>query len=175
MHITIRSLLMISLLAVLTVTEPSFAYAAEPLNLDDVAPDWTLYRPGGKSLNFYDHAQDRVSVVLFWATWCPYCRALMPKLEELAQQYKGRPVRFYALNIWEDSDPVAHMAKKGYSFDLLLEAELVADAYGVRGTPGLLVVDQDHRVLYTRIKGSSESDAKRNVALAVESALPPRQ
>src|SRR3546814_9228256 len=29
----------------------------------------------------------RPTVVLFWATWCPYCKALMPHLQSMLDEY----------------------------------------------------------------------------------------
>lgn len=33
---------------------------------------------------------DKLVIVDFWATWCPYCRRLMPIFEELSREYSGR-------------------------------------------------------------------------------------
>lgn len=150
------------------------AVAGEPLAVGDRAPDWRLQRPSGETVNFYADAGNGPAVVLFWATWCPYCRALMPHLQDLAERYAGKPVRFYALNVWEDGDPVAHMAERGYTFDLLLEADAVAEAWGVQGTPGLLVVDGERRVRYTRTSGTAAPAAEAAVADALEAALADR-
>ena len=30
------------------------------------------------------------SIVFFWATWCVYCRQLMPVFDELSRQFSGR-------------------------------------------------------------------------------------
>lgn len=60
---------------------------------------------------------DGVAVLDFWAPWCAPCRALMPILEDLAEEYRGR-VRFLKLNV--DLDPER------------------AVAWGVRGVPTIV-------------------------------------
>jgi uncharacterized protein (TIGR03435 family) len=39
----------------------------------------------------------RATVLEFWATWCPACREAIPHLNELAEQFKGRPIDFLSL------------------------------------------------------------------------------
>jgi len=131
--------------------------------VEDSVPDWTLHDAEGHLVNFYEHSAGRPAVVLFWATWCPYCRALMPHLEKLREEFSDRGVLFYALNIWEDGDPVAYLREGGYGFNLMLEADGVAADYGVKGTPGLLLVDADRRVAYVRKSGSSPQRVERDL------------
>src|SRR5579872_6550514 len=39
----------------------------------------------------------RATVLEFWATWCPPCREAIPHLNELAEQFKDRPIDFLSL------------------------------------------------------------------------------
>lgn len=144
---------------------------AGAIGVGDSAPDWVLESPAGEAVRFYQDSEDGVSVVLFWATWCPYCRTLMPHVQKIADEFRNRPVRFYALNVWEDGEPAAHMRKHGFTFLLLLNAEPVADAYGVRGTPGLFVMDQWHRIRYVRSSGEDDLDAEIALREAISGAL----
>ncbi len=41
---------------------------------------------------------DRLVVVDFWATWCPYCRRLMPIFDELSKEYSAK-MRFAKLDV----------------------------------------------------------------------------
>ena len=41
-------------------------------------------------------------LVDFWAPWCGPCLEMNPILAELAREYKGRPVKFGALNVSEN-------------------------------------------------------------------------
>lgn len=145
---------------------PVFAFG-----LGEMVSDWTLSDSSGEKLNYYQNSEGKVSVLLFWATWCPYCRSLMPHLQEVANVHKDKPIRFYALNIWEEDDPVSYMKDRGFTFKLLLAAEVVADKYDVRGTPGLFVVDKDHRVLYKRLSGMDDFEVKLLVNEAIHEAM----
>ena len=135
-------------------------WGARAAGVGDLAPDWSLKSPTGEPVQFYADSKDKVSVVLFWATWCPFCRKLMPHIQIVADEFRDQPVRFYALDVWEDADPVAHMKKHGFTFSLLLAAEPAADAYGVKGTPGLFVVDRKHTIRYMRVSGEDDLDAE---------------
>lgn len=142
-------------------------YAGPKLAVGDQAPDWILANQAHENISYYHDSADQKTVLLFWATWCPYCAALMPELEKLRAELDDPNIKFYALNIWEDSDPQSYMEKSGFGFTLILDADNVAKRYGVSGTPGLFVVDADKKILYVREKGGDPED----VTAAVKQAL----
>lgn len=144
------------------------------LGVGDAAPDWALRKPpGAGQIQYHSDSNGQVSVLLFWATWCPFCRTLMPHIQTIADEFRDQPVRFYALNVWEDADPVAYLEEHGFNFVLLLDAEQVAGAYGVRGTPGLFVVDQQHRVRYLRVSGEDDMDVEIALRETIAAAISP--
>ena len=119
-------------LAVLLLALAATTQAAEPFK---------LRTPSGSVVEFTGKSQAPATVLLFWASWCPYCKALMPHLQSVVYQH-GDDVQLYAISIADDGDPAAYLAELGYDWPLLLEGDAVAQQYGVRGTPGLVVVDR---------------------------------
>lgn len=87
------------------------------------------------------------TIVLFWASWCPFCKALMPHLQSIIDEYSYE-VRVLALSIREDKDPVEFLQEYGYQFLLIPEAEEIAESWGVKGTPGLYLADRSGRVIF---------------------------
>ncbi|MDH5214278.1 MAG: TlpA family protein disulfide reductase [Gammaproteobacteria bacterium] len=116
------------------------------------APDWTLRAPDGRQVNLAQESKKQTTILFFWATWCPYCKALMPHLQSMRLEY-GNDIRILAINIKEDGDPVGFMESAGYDFTLLLDGDDVADLYEVMGTPGVFVVDAQQHIRFdlTRI------------------------
>jgi len=123
-----------------------------------IAPPFTVKDAAGNNVSLPSR-QPGVDVYLFWATWCPYCKALMPHLQSIQIEY-GDDVRVYALQIRDDEDPVAFMEEHGYSFILLPSADVVMEPYGVRSTPAVFLVDQNAAIqfnLYEMIFDDSEA------------------
>lgn len=89
--------------------------------------------------------QDGVGIYLFWASWCPYCKALMPHVQSIVDEY-GDAVTVYALDFRDKKDPSALIAENGYDFVVFDNADEVAESWGVHGTPGLFVIDQSGTV-----------------------------
>ena len=106
---------------------------------DVAAPAFTLPDAAGQQVTL-PRTHDGVDIYLFWASWCPYCKALMPHLQSMRVEY-GDDVTIYALNIRDEEMPELFMLKHGYDFILIPEADSVMELYGVRATPALFVVD----------------------------------
>ncbi len=161
------------LLLSVSLSQISLVHAEPPLTIGGTAPNWSLQTGAGETLDYYQESEDRVSVVLFWATWCPYCATLMPHLEVVYRKYRNKGLKFYAVDIYEDGkiDPIDYFEKKGFSFTLLLNGDDVASQYGVKGTPAVYVIGKDKKVVYKRPAGVSEVMVKQNVDLRIKQAL----
>lgn len=91
--------------------------------------------------------QEGIGIYLFWASWCPYCRALMPHLQSLEDEF-GDQVTIYALNFRDQKDPEDYLDEHGFQFVLLPAADEVAQSWEVHGTPGLFIVDGQGRIRF---------------------------
>ena len=60
------------------------------------APAFEIDEPDG-SLFKYPASLEGPTIILFWATWCPYCKALMPHLQS---KLDWRTQRFANVLIW---------------------------------------------------------------------------
>jgi thiol-disulfide isomerase/thioredoxin len=109
-------------------------------------PEFAAKTAAGKPFHYPADLQGP-TVILFWASWCPFCKALMPHLQSIIDEYNYE-VRVLALNIREDEDPVAFLEEYGYEFLLIPEAEEIAESWGVKGTPGLYLADQSGNVAF---------------------------
>ena len=111
-------------------------------------PGFEITTSGGEIFR-YPESLEGPTIILFWATWCPYCKALMPHLQSILDEY-GQGVRVVALNFKDDDDPAAYLAGRGYDFSLILHSEEVAKSWGVKATPGLFLADQSGRVVFSQ-------------------------
>jgi len=132
----------IALFLSLAVAQP--ALAIEPGTL---AADWTRQTVDGNTLTLSEQVQSRPQVLFFWASWCPFCKALMPHLQSIKLEY-GDEIDILSVNFREDGDPLAVLREGDYDFIMIPDADDVAELYDVYGTPGVLLVDGDRRIQF---------------------------
>ena len=138
---------MIGLLALFLFAVPALA--------QERAIAWEGIGANGQTLRFDPDHLKRPAVLLFWATWCPYCKALMPHVQKVYDEAGKANLDVYAIDIKDDGDPVAELRERGQTFTLVRDGDLIADQYGVKGTPSLLLVDARGNVIYRRVGGDA--------------------
>lgn len=90
-------------------------YAAKPLEraetgfqTSELAPDFTLQTPEGKSVSLSDF-RGKPLIINFWASWCPFCVDEMPLLERVAAE-SGTQLLF--INLQESKEVAKSFADK---------------------------------------------------------------
>jgi len=108
--------------------------------------DWTLNNLAGESITLSDY-KGRPTLLVFWATWCPYCKKLLPGIAELNEKYESKGLKVLAVNIREDWKPEVYWRNFGYKFDTVLDGDEVGKIYGVSGTPTVVFIAPSGKVL----------------------------
>jgi thiol-disulfide isomerase/thioredoxin len=121
----------------------------------DLALPWQATNFQGESVSFPEFVNGKPTVIIFWASWCNYCKAFMPYLKEIQDEFGADSIEIVAVNIKEadaeeDSDPDAYIKNTGITLTAIRDGEDIAAAYGVRFVPGLMVVDSSGIVAYRR-------------------------
>ncbi|MCL2458891.1 MAG: TlpA family protein disulfide reductase [Desulfobulbus sp.] len=85
-------------------------------------------------------------VLIFWASWCPSCRAEVPKINKLAEKYRARGMEFVAVNIgYNDSieRAAAFVRKTGMTYPTYFDgSSALAQKYQIQGVPMIIVADK---------------------------------
>src|SRR5690606_32006678 len=102
-----------------------FAPAPVGGTVGERAPDYrVLDLATGDSVYLRSHYDGYVTLVNIWATWCLPCRAEMPAMEEVYQDYRDRGFRIAAVSV--DAGSSAKVtdfgSELGLTFDLLHDA-----------------------------------------------------
>ncbi|MBS0123908.1 DsbE family thiol:disulfide interchange protein [Thetidibacter halocola] len=111
-----------------------------------------------------------VTLVNFWASWCPPCRAEHPKLLEMADQ----GIRIVGVNFKDqEGNARSYLADDGNPFLAVAfdPAGRTAIDWGVTGPPETFIVGGDGTVLFKFVGPLVGSDYEQRFVPALEQAL----
>jgi len=138
----------LSALIVVALATPLFAVGP-----GDTAPAWTGTDIATQAqVEFPEVLAGKPAVLVFWATWCPYCKAFMPYVKAIEADYRDQGVQIITFNTKERGrgDPAAYVASLDFPFIAIEAADKIGDSYDIPFIPGLLVVDGSGEVIYRR-------------------------
>ena len=115
------------------------------------APVFQLTDLNDKAVSLSDYKGKKAVMLLFWTTWCPYCRE---ELKTLNQEYAGlskNSIELLAINVGEPQYKVDNFAKsRNLTFEVLLDKDTtVADAYELMGVPTYFVINKAGQIVST--------------------------
>lgn len=123
------------------------------VNVGFLAPEFKLRTLSGVDAALSDY-RGKIVLINFWATWCGPCKAEMPSMQALYNDYPREDFEILAVSI--DIDPRAPVRQFikdfGFTFPVLLDDTFaVNDQYQIRVVPTSVVVDRkgvvQHRLL----------------------------
>ncbi|HMD35504.1 MAG TPA: TlpA disulfide reductase family protein [Vicinamibacterales bacterium] len=95
----------------------------------------------------------KVTIVNFWATWCPPCRAEIPDLVRLQDKYRDR---LQIIGISEDEDGAEKVVRFAADHDMnypivMTSPELEGKFPGVGALPTSFIIDRDGRIVQKHV------------------------
>jgi len=101
----------------------------------------------------------KITVINFWATWCPPCQAEMPELQIFAQNNQQK-VNFYAVNLQESNGKISEfMTKNKYTMSVLLDKDgAVGKTFQVTAIPTTIIVNKFGMVKYRKSGGTTMNE-----------------
>lgn len=109
------------------------------------APDFTLTDLKGNSVSLSDFTGEKALLLDFTTTWCPHCVTIIPAVKDIYKSYKDKGLEVLAIYINESRANMEKFAgKHGLTYRVLLDEDgSVANMYGVRGVPTIVIVGKD--------------------------------
>jgi uncharacterized protein (TIGR03435 family) len=121
--------------------EPTVGAKPPPLQLEKV-----LQAPADAQAS-WDALKGQVVVLEFWATWCGPCIAAIPHLNDLAEEFKDKPVQFIAITDEEEKIVAPFLKKKPIHAWVGLDTDKsVHKDYAISGIPHTVVIDRKGKI-----------------------------
>lgn len=143
------------------------------LEIGKVAPDIVGQDLDGMPLKMRANS-GKVTLLVFWGTWCGPCMQLVPHEAALAEKYKGRPFQLYGINGGDEREvakkTVAEKQMQWPSFYGARKRGGLAAVWNVDAWPAVYVIGSDGVIRYKGHGDDMESAVEKAVAQAEGSA-----
>jgi uncharacterized protein (TIGR03435 family) len=156
----------------------SFAIAdKDGPKIGDFPPPLTLSKiiqgPPANDVN-WNKLKGKVVVLEFWATWCGPCVAAIPHLNDLAEQFKDKPVIF--ISVTSENEDVVRLFLKNHPIKAWIgldDYEVLNKAFHVEGIPHAVIVDAAGHIAAITHPAEIKPENLEEVLAGKKCSLPP--
>ncbi len=135
-----------------TYSSTKFASSARKLNQEvaiigmDIPTDWgieTWFQGKGE----IDLKEQTTTLVLFWETWCGYCRREMPKIQKIYTDYKDKGLKVIGLTkVNRSATPekiIEFIKENAITYPIAKEDGSMSQYFKVRGIPAAALISNN--------------------------------
>ena len=129
------------------------AYVGSP------APNFKLPNLEGKTVSLSD-LRGKPVILNFWTAKCPPCRAEMPLIQQVYEEWSDNGLVVLAINLGESPSKVKEFVQSyGFSFPVLLDTKGgTAQKYNIRYIPATVFIDKNG-IIQVKITGAFPNKA----------------
>ena len=139
------------------------------LGLGMQAPEFNILLSDGTPTGIYNKYNKLNSIVIleFMATWCSSCKKQLPKMVELKRNFQESDVSFLFVSYKESIDTVQQYLSSHpeITWPVTITPDgLGALRYGVKGLPGIFILDSNRQVRFMHKGGVSYEKLKSEIS-----------
>jgi thiol-disulfide isomerase/thioredoxin len=109
------------------------------------AADFATTDIDGKKVKLAD-LRGKVVVLDFWYRGCGWCIKAMPQMNQVAEDFTGKPVAIFGMNIDRKLEDAKFVIEKMALKYPTLKAQGLPEKFGVSGYPTLIILDREGKI-----------------------------
>jgi cytochrome c biogenesis protein CcmG/thiol:disulfide interchange protein DsbE len=118
---------------------------------EGMAADFSWYNREGKKVSLSDF-RGKTVLINFWATWCGPCKAELPDIEAISNEYASKGLVVIGVSEDEGSNLVGKLksfaSQHGLTYQIVIDDNSIADAYGnINAIPTSFLVGKKGEIL----------------------------
>lgn len=116
-----------------------------------IVPNIIIADTAGKEINLHNIKAGK-KLIVFYASWCPHCKELLPKLNDLRKRLSAKNFEIFAVSLdtkredWTSFVRVNHLELINIS-DMKGWDGIAASNYFIYATPTMFLVDKDDKII----------------------------
>ncbi|MCG8583048.1 MAG: TlpA family protein disulfide reductase [Bacteroidales bacterium] len=116
-----------------------------------------------------EELKGKIVVINFWFIDCPPCVMEIPVLNQMVEHFKNDDIVFLAMALDSEEHLKTFLKTTSFEYNIIPNCKDIVTAYGIKTSPGHVVIDKNSQIIYTSEGLTSET--VNNLQSAIEAQL----